>query len=419
MKARLFFLFTALCTTFAFGQSSKLFDAYKIPTFSYYTLQVSGQDFLSYLKNKVEDNNQDNERITIQGALSGKYFRQSPLYSGFSDINLGYNYQMEKSKQLDYTSSLWGKYVDVKSEHSYSSLKARSYNDFYLGNEKGTFAFCNLAGSYEYQTPSKSEITLIECSAGAGYGRIVTLRSVVQAYILGKETGFALSDEDIQKLSEIIERKDNGYYSKFRDNADIELCKDITDVTKKPDQITKVQQVFNSALYKTAERMSGWRVRAGINYFHAGGYNYYPIIDNLTDFQIKAEYAYPVGFNMQVYLSAGYSHNLEKGPFSAPKANFSGRFAIDHSYNWSSSLDFGFKSLFPADEVEKTNFNIGLTTNLVVLNSLSLYSTLSYNKFSFYDSSVFGQDVWIQPYYYPSFKTERTEFHLGFRYYIL
>ncbi len=420
MTARLFFLFTALCTTFAFGQSSKLFDAYKIPTFSYYTLQVSGQDFLSYNVDKYDDSNQDFERLAIQAGLFGQYVRQSPMYSGFADADIDYYYRIDKTKRVDYSSSVYGKIIEVKDERAQADLTVRSFNDFYLIDEKGGFAFGNFTGRYNYYNPGKTGISFIELSAGAGYGRIVGLRSVVQAYILGKELEANLSDEDIQKLSEIIEKKDNGYYRKFRDDSEIEFYKDITAVTKKTEYITKAQQVFNSAIYKTAERMNGWRIRAGINYFDVGGDNYlYTNVDNLTDFQVKAEYAVPVGFNMQVYFSGAYAHNLEKGIYRTPKANFSCRFSIDHSYTWSSTINFACLSVFPEKEDEKINLKASLTSSLVVLNSLSLYGTLSYEKYKFYDNTIWMQNFWLNPSFSPSDKTEKTEIHFGLRYYIL
>lgn len=420
MKVRLFVLLTALCTTFAFSQSSKLFDAYKIPTYSYHTLQLSGQDFFSYYNDKYEDNIKEYDRLNIAAELFGKYARQSPMYSGYANIDIDYYYQVDKITQMDYSSSVWGKTKESKQERTQANLAVSLLNDFYLHDEKGLFTFGNFTGRYNYYSPGKKGISYIELSAGAGYGRIVGLRSIVQAYILGKELDVSLSDEDIQKLSELIEKKEGGYYSKFKDDAGIEFYKDITSITKKPELIAKAQQVLNSALYKTAERMNGWRVRAGFNYSDVGGDNiFYTNLDNLTDFQVKAEYAIPIGFTMQLYLSGSYAHNLDKGPYRTPKAKISGRFSVDHSYTWSSSLNIDCLSVFPEKEDEKINLKASLTSSLVVLNSLSLYTILSYEKYKLYDNYERIQSFWLNPAYTPSDKTEKTEIHFGLRYYIL
>ncbi len=262
MKYGLIIPLVVFCALNSFAQSTKLFYDYKIPTYSFHTLHLSGQDFLNYLKIKSGELHQDDENVNINFDLYDRFVHQSPLYTGVTETNLSYSYRMEKRYEilLNDPSGSFGQ--EKKTEISQSYFGINTMNDFYLGEERGSFISGNFGWNYNYITPSKNFYTVTGISIGGGYGRIVRLRAVVQAYIISKETGADLSDGDILKLTEIIEKWSSGYYSKYRDDSEIEFYKAIISITKKPEQISKIQQILNSPVYKTTERLDGMKVKA-------------------------------------------------------------------------------------------------------------------------------------------------------------
>ncbi len=416
MKTIFLLAFISIINFPVFSQSTKLFDDYKIPTYSFNTLQLASQDFLKYLKVKSDEIHQDDESINVNFNLYDRFVRQSPFYTGISEVKLNYFYNMEKRNEFYSNYPKESTYKERKDERSQMFFYINSMNDFYINNERGIFLSGNFSWSYNYYTPMKNFITETGITVGGGYGRIVGLRSVVQAYIISKETGSNLSDSDIQKLSEIIEKWSNGYYSKYKDNSDIEFYKDIISITQKPEQITKIQQILNSQIYKTAERMDGMKVNATLGYANIGGDNFFfSEARDLVNISLKAEYAKPIGFDKQAYVSAEYSKNLDDKENSVPRLKLSGRFSIDHNLTWSSSLNVEYTTAYLKNTSNRANFKAGFSTNFTIINALTAYGTVSYVKQQFHDSQIYnsGGALTISP------ESEWTELHLGLRYYIL
>lgn len=411
MKKHFLFLLCVFLPVLTFGQSTSLFDSYKIQTFSYHTLQLSGQDFLSYLRNKVDDNNQDNENLRIGFSLSSLALKQSPKYSGSINTYLNYNYALDKRIETHWT-GVKSQNVEVRNENSISSFSARSFNNFYFKNERGIFVYSDIGCGYYYQTPAKEGYHNLEVNGGVGYGRIVQVRSLVQAYVICKEIGADLSDAALLKIAEVIEKNDNGYYNKFRDNSEIEFYKDIDSLTQKPEQSMKIRQILTSSVYKTSERMSGWKVKLGAEVFTGGGDSK---STDLAGIAVGAEYALPIDFNKQLYASASYIKNLDDGVARAPRFEFTGRFSIDHSFTWSSALSINYSAIFPKEGVERSDIALSLTSGFALLNSLWIYGSIAYEKYKFVDY----QGNMETAIYYDTSTSERTEIHFGFRCYIL
>ena len=143
-----------------------------------------------------------------------------------------------------------------------------AYNSWYvLNNYRGLFLYADPAFNYNYNFEQKVNTHLIELSLGVGYGRIIGVKNVVQAYIIAKEIGADLSDDILLKIATTIEKYNNGfYYAKFRDDADIEFYKDIAALTNKPEKALKIEQILSSSLYKTSERFVGWQIKGGVNF---------------------------------------------------------------------------------------------------------------------------------------------------------
>ncbi len=404
-----------LCAFLSYAQRDNLFSTYKIPTYSFYELHVAGQDFLTYFRNKIDEDHNDAETVTIDLALGGRYLKQSPLYNGDISGYLSYYYDKSKRSEISSYSGMTPVYGDVINERSVSDVYLNSFNDFYLRDEKGLFLFGDLKGAYHFFTPSKTGYSTIEFSSGIGYGRIVNLKSVVQAYIIGRESGIDLSEEAISKLTEIIEKRRDGYYSKNRDNADIEFYREIDSVVKKPEMTAKIQQVFNSALYQTAERRSGLKFKLGSRYTNEDGENSDTKYQNLVDIAASVEYAAPIGFDKQFYISVSYLNNTNSLKGKAPMLSVSSSFSIDHSYTWSSSINAKLISVFPENEAQRSNYSISLTSNYVLLNALSVFGSLEYSNTIFYNWGSLSE---IAAYsYHPEYS--KTQLHLGVKYYIL
>lgn len=416
MKTRIAVLLAALCSFGVFAQDNSLFDLHKIPTYSFYTLQFSGQDFLSYTRQLITAQHVDNRNFRINLGLDFSSNVQSPKYEGSFRGYTTYHYELNKRIEQYWSGSYMPTSYDkeIKTENSNSAVFLRALNNFYFNDEKGLFLYGNFGGRYNYYTPVDKGDRQIALAGGAGYGRIVGVRNIVQAYIISRETGAELDNASLQKLSEVIEKHDNDYYKKYRDSSEIVYYNDINEITKKPEQAKKVEQILSSSLYRTVERMTGYRVKAGFDYNNNGVDDQKPM--NLSGATVSAEYALPIGFNNQFYAKLLYSKNFDVESVSAPRLEGEIRFSMDHSLTWSTQLDASVRSYFPKDEMERTSLSLSLTTNFAIINSLTLYGSVSYNKYNVYD----GLDLISNRYFfYYLNKNEDTDAHLGFRYYIL
>ncbi|MFH0733515.1 MAG: hypothetical protein V1773_02960 [bacterium] len=408
MKKKLIYLLFIIIPMISFGQSNTIFETYGIRTFSAYNLYLTGQDFFGYSKSNNLDEGTNQTNIRSYFALAGNYLYQGEkaIHKITASTSFNYDYTKHKYTANDY-------YPETTNEKSAGSLNVTSKNSWYLMDNKGFFAFTDPSVSFSYNFSEERNSNMEIIPVGFGYGRIVNVKTVVQASIINDELETNLSEEELLQLAEIIEKNSQSYYSyKFKDNAAIEFYKDIASITKKPDQTSKIAQILGSSVYKTSVRQLGWEAKCGVtftlfNKYRIGNYT------NANDLYASFDYALPIELNKQFIASVSYSKNLKEDQLRTPKFNAGLMFSIEHTYFWTTYFTAQYASIMPKDEIPRENYSFAAKTNYTLINSLSIYLSANYDKRAFYElSSEYNS--------FASFaaKTEAFSTHFGFNYYI-
>jgi len=426
VKIKLFLLFFVLTPLCLFGQSDSLLYSYGIPTYSYHVMRLYGQDFLNYFKANFLEQHSKMENINVDLGLEEGYLYQTPTVTRRS---YGY-FQYDYSSTNNITSVLDNQGNFKDQNHYTIASVARLYvisaNSFYINNYKGFSFYVDPGFDYTYDFKAKLNTHTISLPFGLGYGRVIGVRNVVQSYIIAKEIGADLSNETLLKIAEIIEKYDNDYYyATYKDDAEIEFYKDIANLTNKPEQALKIDQIINSPVYKTSERFVGWQIQLGVNLTYVdleSWQTHYSRINytTATDLLVSATYALPIGFDKQLIASLAYSKNLNDEIYRTPKLKASARFAIDHNYHWATTLYANYDIAYLNEKTDpkkenKTNLTMGVKTDYTLLNSFSVYASLEYLNQEFQEYTL----LQLSPTTVPISKWERIMFHLGFNWYIL
>ncbi len=408
MNKKLIYLLFIIIPVLSYAQSTSLFDTYGIRTYSTYDLYATGQDLFSFNKSNNLDEGSSSTTIHSFFSLSGRYFSQSKQSTHQLSV-MGlvlYNYNKNQYPNGFGTS-------ETINEQTMGGFSIVSKNNYYLTDEKGFFAFVDPMFELLYYFRDDRNNNFESIPLGIGYGRIINVKSVVQATIINDELDANLTDEDLMQLAEIIEKYDNSYYDmKFKDNAEIEFFKDIASITKKPDQTSKIDQIINSSVYKTSQRQTGYEFKCGAS-FSFFDKNRIADYNNATDVFASINYALPIDFNKQFLASVLYVKNMKDQYFRAPKFTARLQFLVDHTYLWSSSLSAEYSSISPKDEIPMENYTFEARTSYSILNSLNVYLSFAYNKTQF-DDNFTEYDSFV----YPAQKIEEFSTHLGFNYYI-
>ena len=428
MKQTLKILFFLLFSITLFGQNNTLFDSYKIPTYSYHSLNVYGQDFFSYLRNNYLEKRQQVEEFEVGAGLIERYVIQSPMRTRRVLGIFEYNYNSHNNRYKEWNGSE-RVYEDHIEESSIGILGVMANNSWYYNNERGISINVDPGLIYEYDLRNSTKTQIIDIPLSAGYGRVIGVKSMVQARIISDEIDAGLSEESIVKLTEIIDQYNGGYYDAiYRDNAEIEYYKAIAELTNKPEQTKKIEQILSSPVYKTSERFIGWQVKGGFNFTYLDeqswkkenpGIKY----STATDLFASFEYARPFDFDKQLLASLTYSTSLNDEDFRLPKLKFRAQFSIDHNYFWSTNAYTNYSIAitdkdrlpFVADDKNLTNFDFGIKSEMIIINSYSVYASLEYSKYEFMEAGF----LQLSPLTKKRSTKESIEFHLGFNYYIL
>lgn len=400
------------------AQTTSLFDLYEIPTYSYNRLSLSGQDFFGYNKSINLDQHTSNESALAHFILNDKYVNQSLMSTNSITSYLIYDYYKSETEWPEYNSWAEGSQVDIQ---------IQSFNNWYINNPKGLFVFTNPGIYYLYDFRKEYNRNSMGVQAGAGYGRITGMRSIVQAYIIADELELSLSNDIMVKMAGLIDKYYDGfYYARYRDDENIEFYKDIAKLTGRPDDAFHVQQILTSGLYKTTERFKGYEFKLGTNVWYMNAPEYYyaflfPDNSVSTDIFVSAEIAMPVSFTTQVNASLTYTKNTDKKLFRVPSLSASAGISFMHNYNWKTELAASYQRIFPDEEAwqneerldDRDMIELRLRSEAAIINTLSIYAELAYNNSDFSNDSIFNGLN------YSALKNERTNFRLGFNYYIL
>ncbi len=419
MKLKILFLLICVLPAFLFAQDNSLLYSYKIPTYSYHSMKLYGQDFLDYLKiNRLEERKKE-ERLNLKLGFDEILISQSPLTTRKMYGSILYNHNSQKDITRQWSN---GRYKDVEHTTKTSSavLGLMAYNSWYLNNERGIFFYGDPGILYTYDISNSKSTSFVDLPLGIGYGRTIGVKSLVQSYIISEEIGAGLSDTVLLELTDIIDRYNDGYfYAKYRDDAKIEYYKEIASVTKKPEAASKIEQILNSPVYKTSERFIGWQVKLGFNLTYLDQQtwedNKVTNYSTATDLFFSAEYALPINFDKQLLATISYSKNMNEEDARLPKLNAEVKFSIDHNYHWSSSVLATYSKAFPKQGDSWTNIGLTAKTEYLFPNSFSVYATFGYTNQEF-DETHF---IKWSPLTNKILRTESIGFHLGFNYYLM
>lgn len=421
MKKMLLFclLFTLLVT----AQDVNLFYNHKIPTFDYHVMNLAANDLLGYMSSQYTGQGKY-ETYNSRLSLNHGYHIQNPRITGSLSSSLSYNYSKQKSPD-------W-RTDDYKTIES-AETDFQVYGNFsrYFDNEKGVFLFGDgsavcFNGNYT-STPGYSyqpDLTHLNVNflLGGGYGRVIEVRSVAKAAIIADEMDVRLSADQLEQLADVIEKRENGYYSMtFKDDAEIKFIEELTALIDKPEQTAKIQQILNSSLYKTINRYYGWMVKAGLGMsMHQSNsmYIYYMDKDKElqfdSDFYTSFRYTLPISFNKQFETGISITKNLQDRLTRTASVGLNAAFSVEHNYHWSTNVNCNISRVFAFDSGNYSNFSAGVSTQYVFLNRAAVYANAAYEKREFSNYMSYEAPKYISS----SMEYEGTNFNLGFKYFI-
>lgn len=438
-----FAFFSFLIPVLCFSQSSSLLKTYKIPTYSYHSICINSPSLLDFSRiNYLGDRGSD-ELFNMNLNFVESYMAQSPKKTSMGKGILSFNYASETHRYhqgYNFNTNGLEEQKTTNDHFTYTGVFT-GQTDRYFADEKGLFFNLGLNLFQIFLDKPDIFLTFNNAPIGLGYGRVIGVKNVVQAYIISDELGLSLNDDSLLKLAEIIEKYKNGFYlSKFRDDSEIHFYNDIAEIIGEEGHEAKIDQILNSPIYKTSTRYIGWDFRFGFNNTYVTE-DYLDLISSskyVLDFFASIKYALPIDLNKQFIASAKYSYNLTNDdPNRTPKLGLSSSFTIDHNYKWSSSLSANYRMAFfeGFEGYDKlANTRISLKSDYLLSNRFSIFASLSYKKEGFLDN-VFpdNEDVDIEednidntminsllsPYSFPNDqKMEYIDFRIGLNVYV-
>lgn len=426
MKKQFFACLFLGLTAVLFPQNISLFQSYEIPSFSFYSLQFSAQDLFSFTKSidLESPTGRRSDYTRTGGRLIADYYKQSPEFTSKLTGMFEYGYAFERSSITDILPSGEKIRVPHSARASAGTLSVKSENKWYPEGRREWFCFADPAIYLNEDLVNDTKFRVGQISLGGGYGRMVGVRYAAQAKMLCDELHVPLSEADILKLAEMIERYSKGYYlTNYRDDEKIAFYKDVIAFIAKPDAAFKIDQIFSSGLYKYIQRHYGWESSIGITYATSNRDKYsgtfysmdYHGIDE-TDFTARFAWGIPFEINQQFQLTAQYSKNLSgsdrEGRFE--RASLEVSYAFQHTFNWVSSVYGNLFAVFPKNSGMRHIAGLKIQTDLILLNWMSLYGAISYAK-----KEIAGGHVLIwTPVFYNNSAEETYSAYVGLRIFI-
>jgi hypothetical protein len=103
---------------------------------------------------------------------------------------------------------------------SFKSVPEKYFHDY-----KGFHITGNGVNFWSSQT-SQPSYRMTNLALGVGYGRVIALRPAAQAVAMASELNAGMTNEEVLKLAEIIEREGE-YNAKYKDDKDIRFYGDL------------------------------------------------------------------------------------------------------------------------------------------------------------------------------------------------
>lgn len=313
---------------------------------------LSGDDLLHMEK--------QGESSTYTFNLSGSYnsFKQSPL----STLSYGFVPRIKTSKELSDTTSS----TEIKFNIPFKGSQYFS-NDYI-----GPHLFYD--GTLDLSIKNDQATNPLDLFLGFGYGRITSARPLAQAVVISEELGANLNNGQLMNVADIIGKSSSGYYTnQYKTDASIHYYNDLAEATGAGQKIMKMQQILSNPAYANiSDRFTGTQIRIGfentfLQDFTSAG-------NLIIDFQ----YAKPLGMKKQLYSGLAYNTPLDEGIETTAKAFV--RYAIDHTFTWTSRVDAVVDMIMPDGGEAYSILDLKLSTTRVTINTLTATGELNFIK---------------------------------------
>ncbi len=355
MKSLLKISTMLLISGFIFADGA--YDSYDIPSFEYKTLQINGNDLLDF-------------------------HSQGDVTSMSVDVGAAYNFMSQSAgANCSYGGSFDFDMDDtgVEGEDATSNFDIGlngSMEKYLVGGNKGLFAygdadFSMMGGTQAEDVDDTMDLWL---DIGAGYGRVVNARPVAQAYAIADALGDT-SDETVMAIAAVIGAA-GSYSSIHKDDAMEAYYNDIAAAAGDPTAAMKVMKIMTSPAYNITDRATGYSVSAGL----VNNYMQCEDCEDSGDLNIGAEYAMPIGMDMQLMTSFDYGMGMNE--FDTATMELAAGFSMAHSYNWATTASFTYANSTTTgdgiDDVTTSGVVLGVSSTKAILNTCSVTGGFGY-----------------------------------------
>lgn len=345
-------------------------QSFQVPTYSSKQLALVGEDLLSMVGTQ--------EGLeTFEGQLSLVYnlSEQTPQRTRSVGNALTLYYSNEGNYALS-----------AAAEESFAITNFRYFDDptGLYQSSRGAFGIGRAA-----EFPLVSDAV---GGVGVGYGRILDVRTLVQAQEMFNILEREASAEDLQRVAELIGRR-NEYFQNYQYDADIHFYEDIAEALggTTTSETYQIQQVLDSPLYNIGSRYVGWQAGADLDIavgdlagsedpeeqdgvtarIGFGGAKAFTVGD--SSILIPLSVSCLIVDNAVQNLTDPLPGALCFDPGLSITLDLSSALSIDHSSSWNSSFSAGTSqtyNIFPNTSVQALKLFAGVQSNAALGSKL-------------------------------------------------
>jgi len=368
-----------LLTSVSFASDNLIKEAatsYTVPSFSSKQLVVEGQDLLS-MSGDVDG----------LGAINGQ-------------VALIYNQASQTAQETTSFGNATTIYATNAGTHqlSLAAEEVAAFSRLRYGDDpRGMYLATRGAGGFG-KVADIQPLGDVVGGVGVGYGRVIDVRTLVQAQAMFDVLDRSPSARQLQEVAEVIGRRGE-YAQKYKFDADIYFYKDIAKALGGADtaQVYKIQQVLDSPLYNIGSRYTGWQAGADFDaamgdFFNGDAFGV------TTRIGVGGTYAMMLG-SSSVLLPVSVACIVSEGatqvltsPLSGGKCSEGFTIAlgtglgIDHSSSWNTSFAAGVSQTYAVapslamssvESFVEVSSNAAVGSDLVWTNAFKSASTTS------------------------------------------
>ena len=349
-----------LALTYTAASASPVLDAttkFEVPTVTTVNLDVSGRDLLRY---------GDDENLQINLGSSLFYLDQTPMHTLLitNDLNLDY-----------------GGVTDDRSHTLGENLQVQYRR--YFGNSRGVYleALGGIDADNSDGDNQDSATTLgVNFGVGAGYGRVLDMRTLAQAAAMCEVAGKTCSADALVKIADIINKNNQGYYfAQFKLDGVRVFYDELSKAIGTSDAFS-LNQVLASPLYNITPKRVGYEVGVRVLGVHGDLVkedDAEPDADSDMMLQQYAGYAKMLNAKTNLFIDETYTMGmaqnttLPNGLAGHPGEdnavlNITAGVNYDHSYTWASQASIEYNMAMPNEGDSTSNYALRAQTNVAI-----------------------------------------------------